>query len=464
MSSQEKNPPDKVDPLERCKNKKVADRYQCRQKIGSGGMGVVYLAQDTLLNRQVVLKMLLPTLKVEKATTRFFREARILSRLNHPHIVTIYDFGTWEESMFIVLEYLEGQSLQQVIQERAPLTTPWILNALYQILDALEAAHQAGIIHRDLKPPNIFCLPQPDQPDYIKILDFGTAVSLEHDVYERITTHGEVIGTPHYMSPEQIMGKEDISPGVDIYSLGIILYEMLTGVLPFSGERTMSILLGHLYKTPEPFADQMAENDPQRKSLQEVVNICLNKNPQDRYASIPELRKALAEPPSSPDYRREKLAGDRSRRARQFYHGPVEITRHENQTLSSSATIPLQRPRLLVVEADDLPVEQSITPLLRLANYAVESFIIMDPKILKEVKPADMVILNKGREENLDLVHEIQAQKEWRTIPCLICGPEGDLDYISKVIEAGAADYLSYPFDPKEVTQKIDRLSTKDVI
>lgn len=458
MKTSNPDNPTELDSRDRFKDKTVADRYHCLDMIGTGGMGVVYLAEDTVLSRQVVLKMLLPTANVEKATSRFLREALILSRLKHPHIVTIHDFGTWEDSMFIVLEYLEGETLQFMIQQRSPLTTPWIVNVLLQMIDALEAAHQAGVIHRDLKPSNVFCIPQDDGTDYIKILDFGTAISFQQDIYKRLTSGGEIIGTPHYMSPEQIMGKKDISFSVDIYSLGVILYEMLSGTPPFSGESTMTILLGHLYRAPEPLDEKIAEDDLQRHQLATIVNTCLSKNPRDRYGSIQEIKAALTEVPRGPSRRIETISAGRSLRARQFYQGPLDVTRREKDTY---ATIPIHQMKLLVIEEDDLPVEQSLTPLVRLANYNVDSFVRVDKTVLKEMEPPDVVILNTGSEVDLSIIPKIRKLEEWRMVPCLICGPEGDMNAISGAIEAGAADYLSYPFDPVEVTQKINRVTGK---
>jgi serine/threonine protein kinase len=444
--------------MEICINKIIAKRYRCVEKIGSGGMGAVYLAEDTVLNRNVVLKILQPSFKDEKNKTRFFREARILSLLNHPHIVTIYDFGMWKKNMYIVLEYLEGSNLQQIIKQRGPLPVTWLMNALPQILDALEAAHHKGIIHRDLKPSNIFCLKQVDQTDFIKILDFGTAVSLDEDIFTKVTPTGEMIGSPYYMAPEQIMGKE-ISPRSDIYALGITMYEVLTGEPPFYGDNMVSIFLSHLYKPPKPINFGKGENEPQIRNLLEVVNTCLNKNPEDRYGSIHELRKALTETPERNLRLPENLAGERQIRFKQYYLGPVEDTHIE---IGISAITPAHNASLLVIEAENLPIESTITPLLKITNHAVHSPVSLDWEKIKTMKLPGVIILNKGKDENLRLIKEIQRIKEWETIQVLICGPEGDLDYISRVIDAGAGDYLSYPFDPGEIIKKIESLNKKN--
>lgn len=438
----------------------VAKRYRCVKKIGSGGMGIVYLAEDTSLNRNVVLKVLEPSRKNDKDTSRFLREAKILSHLNHPHIVTIHDFGIWKRNMYIVLEYLHGNNLQQIIDERGPLPTTWVMNILPQILDALEAAHREDIIHRDLKPSNIFCLKQIDQTDYIKILDFGTALSLDYDVYDKITTPGEVIGTPHYMSPEQIMGKE-VSASSDIYALGIILYEMLSGDPPFNQDNRISILLAHLYKPPKEITIRNGKEYPYFPKLREIMNTCLNKNPEDRYTSIRDIRQALTEEPVHPTRLPENLVGDRDSRFKQYYQGPVEAPAVDTGTVSNIGSV--MNRRLLVIEADDLPIVSTITPLLRITNYKVDSPITLEWDKLKSVPLPDAVVLNKGKDENLIIIQELHSSKEWEKIPVLICGPEGDLEYISLAIDAGANDYLSYPFDPREITKKIERLYKNNI-
>jgi serine/threonine protein kinase len=434
-------------------NKIIAKRYHCIEKIGSGGMGVVYLAEDTVLNRDVAVKVLRPTFKDEKNKSRFFREAKILSQLNHPHIVTIHDFGMWKRNMYIVLEYLDGRNLLQILKQKGPLPVTWLINALPQMMDALEAAHHEGIIHRDLKPSNIFCLKQFGHADYIKILDFGTAVSLGQDILDKITPTGEVIGSPRYMSPEQIMGKE-ISPCSDIYALGITMYEILSGNPPFGGDNMMSIFLSHLYQPPKPIYSRTDDDDPRIRNLLEIVYTCLNKNPEDRYDSIRELRKALTETPKEKFRLPENLVGERQMRFKQYYMGPIEDTKIETRLsrISPAHNIPL-----LVIEAENLPIESTITPLLKITNHSVQGPVSLDWNEMKKMKLPGAIILNKGKDENLQLIQEIQRIKEWETIPVFICGPEGDLDYISQAIDAGAGDYLSYPFDPKEIVNKIQR-------
>jgi len=420
-------------------------------------MGVVYLAEDIILKRAVALKMLRPAFKDEKNRSRFFREAKILSRLNHPHIVTIHDFGMWKRNMYLVLEFLDGRNLLQILKERGPLPAAWLIDALPQMMDALEAAHHEGIIHRDLKPSNIFCIKQLGNRNNIKILDFGTAVSIGQDFLDKITPTGEVIGSPRYMSPEQIMGKET-SPRSDIYALGITMYEILSGKPPFGGDNMMSIFLSHLYQPPKPIYSRMEDNDPQYRNLLEIVYTCLNKNPEDRYASIHELRKALNEAPKNKSRLPETLVGERQMRFKQYYMGPIEDTHVETRI---ARITPAHKTPLLVIEAANLIVENTITPLLKITNHSVQNPISLDWGELDKMGPPGTIILNKGKDENLRLIQESRQIEELKTIPVLICGPEGDLDYISQAIDAGAADYLSYPFDPKEIINKIERVNIK---
>ena len=438
-------------------NKIIAKRYRCVEKIGTGGMGVVYLAEDTVLKRDVALKMLRPAFKDEKNKSRFFREAKILSQLNHPHIVTIHDFGMWKRNLYLVLEFLDGRNLLQILKQRGPLPASWLINALPQMMDALEAAHHEGIIHRDLKPSNIFCIKQFGHGNYIKILDFGTAVSLGQDFLDKITPTGEVIGSPRYMSPEQIMGK-DISPCSDIYALGITMYEILSGEPPFGGDNMMSIFLSHLYQPPKPLYSRVDDIEPQVRNLLEIIYTCLNKNPEDRYASIHELRRALNEAPKRKFRLPETLVGERQMRFKQYYMGPIEDTHIETRV---SRITPAHKQPLLVIEAANLTVENTITPLLKITNHSVKNPISLDWDEMKKMKLPGAIILNKSKDENLQLIREIQRIKEWVTIPVFICSPEGDLDYISQAIDAGAADYLSFPFDPKEIINKIERLNIK---
>ncbi len=260
----------------------IAERYKLISKIGSGGTADVFLAQDIKLNRNVAIKILAKTYSFEKNfVARFKKEAQILARLNHPNIVAIYDWGQYEDSYFICMEYVEGQSLQEIIDKQGILSPK--LTAIYsiQICNALEVAHNNNLIHRDIKPQNIIVTPE----GIVKITDFGIAKSLIEDNTKTIN----IMGTSYYISPEQAQGKI-LSYSTDIYSLGIVMYEMLTADLPFRGENAIEISLKHINERPlKPSV--LVKDIPAQ--IEKIILHCLNKNPQDRYGSISMLKADL---------------------------------------------------------------------------------------------------------------------------------------------------------------------------
>lgn len=264
-------------------------RYKIEKLLGKGGMGEVYLAEDIRLKRSVALKLLpLTGSDNRNLLRRFEREAFAASALNHPNILTVYDFISEENLNIIVTEYIEGESLRDKMNGgRLPLIE--ILGIIEQIAFALSAAHNAGIIHRDVKPENIMIR----QDGIIKILDFGLAKlteqpgeSADSEVKTRIrrlTISGMIFGTPSYMSPEQVRGQKDISGQTDIWSLGIILYEMITGLVPFSGETTGD-RIASILKTDPPVLSRVIPDCP--PELESIIDKALAKNVRDRYRLI----------------------------------------------------------------------------------------------------------------------------------------------------------------------------------
>ena len=214
------------------------DKYRIEKRLGIGGMGTVYRARHLLIDRAVAIKVLNPRfVEDEAAQLRFRREARAAGRLQHANAVGVTDFGrTSDGYVYIVMELLEGRTLREVLAKEAPLDTARAVALMLQTAAAVAAAHDAGIIHRDLKPANIFIVQNSEVPAVVKVLDFGiaklAAEALDDDDSKSLTLVGAMIGTPRYMSPEQCDGVE-LTPAADVYSLGVILYEMLTGVVPF---------------------------------------------------------------------------------------------------------------------------------------------------------------------------------------------------------------------------------------
>jgi serine/threonine protein kinase/Flp pilus assembly protein TadD len=263
----------------------IISRYEILEQLGAGGMGVVYKAKDIRLYRMVALKFLTePQNQRPEGLKRFEREARAASALNHPNICTVYDIGEYEKRPFLVLELLEGQTLQSRIR-RGPLPIDEILNFGIQISDSLDSAHQKGIIHRDIKPANIFICMTRGQ---VKILDFGVAkLHLTED--RSATNSGAIIGTAAYMSPEQARG-EELDARTDLFSLGAVLYEMAVGRPAFSGKTLALIFDSLLRREPAPVQD-LAPHLPAR--ISEIVSRALQKNREHRYPNALALLTAL---------------------------------------------------------------------------------------------------------------------------------------------------------------------------
>jgi serine/threonine protein kinase len=233
--------------------KELAGRFQIVKKIGQGGMGAVFKAVHTQMGRACAIKILLPMSSDSDSTTeRFKREAQMASRIDNPHAVTIYDFGEAETGMlYLAMEYIDGKPLGHLLTNERPLATERIVHITGQIAAALSAAHALGIVHRDLKPDNIMITRKGDDADYVKVLDFGIAKPVDEDEMENLTKTGFVLGTPFYMSPEQISG-DKLDARSDVYSLALIVYEMFSGRLPFEGDNSQAIMIKRLVTEPTP--------------------------------------------------------------------------------------------------------------------------------------------------------------------------------------------------------------------
>src|SRR5713226_3809741 len=270
-------------------------KYRLEELLGGGGMGTVYRATHLLIERPVAIKVLSQRfVGDETAQQRFQREARAAGRMHHPNAVTVNDFGATDDGyLYIVMELLEGRTLRDLLAREAPLDPARAVSFMLQACSAVGAAHDAKLIHRDLKPANIFIEQRPNMPAVAKVLDFGVAkfaVEEHDDDYKTLTQVGAIIGTPRYMSPEQCSGAAPLTPASDVYSLGIILYEMLTGAVPFSAETPLAVAMKQVTEAPR-LPREVVPSIP--KELETVVLHALAKHAADRPADANEFRREL---------------------------------------------------------------------------------------------------------------------------------------------------------------------------
>ncbi len=265
------------------KGQLINDRYEIEKLVGEGGMANVYLARDTILDRKVAVKVLRGDLAGdEKFVRRFQREALSASSLSHPNIVEIYDVGEDEGNFYIVMEYIEGKTLKQLIKKRGVLSLPEAIDIMLQLLDALASAHDSYIIHRDIKPQNIMI----KESGLVKITDFGIAMALNS---AQLTQTNSVMGSVHYLPPEQASGKGSTIRS-DIYSLGILMFEMLTGKVPFKGDSAVEIALKHM---KEPLPNPKELNPVIPVSVENIILKATAKNPKNRYKDVREMKEDI---------------------------------------------------------------------------------------------------------------------------------------------------------------------------
>ena len=271
----------------------LAAKYRIDERLSEGGMGTVYRGTHVLMDKTVAVKVLRPSLAAdEKIVARFSREARAASRISHPNALSVTDFGEDENGIvFLVMEYLNGKTLKEIIREEGPMPLARVVGIMLQIGGALDAAHAQGVVHRDLKSDNIMLL-STVAGDYAKVLDFGIAkiIEPEGEFDPGLTAPNLVIGTPQYMSPEQCSQAADIDSRSDIYSVGVILYEMLIGHVPFTDESSTAIMMKHLQ---DPVPSVLDERSDLPAAVAQVVLKAMAKRPDERYQKIADLIEDL---------------------------------------------------------------------------------------------------------------------------------------------------------------------------
>ncbi len=271
------------------------NRYEVIDRIGEGGFGTIYLGKQIQMDREVALKVLNPYMSDDpKLVERFRREAKAACNLKDPHTIITYDFDqTPDGVLYLAIEYLRGKTLFELLEEAGGLSVERTVHILSQCCSSLAEAHQQGIVHRDIKPENIFLEERPGHSDYVKVLDFGIAKIVSGDAAQSpaLTAAGQTLGTLEYMSPEQLTGKP-LDGRSDIYALGILAYEMLTGTLPFESDNPAAIISGHLREQPLPPSKRAPEAGIP-EALDGIVLKMLSKNREERYRDAASLKKDL---------------------------------------------------------------------------------------------------------------------------------------------------------------------------
>ena len=269
-------------------------QYTLEEKLGEGGMGVVYRASHAMLRRPTAIKLLLPDRAGAEALRRFEREVQRTAMLTHPNTVTVFDYGQTTDGVFYyAMELLEGASLQEIVEVDGPQPAERVIHLLEQVAGSLSEAHDAGLIHRDIKPGNILVVDRGGIPDLVKVVDFGLVKDVRGGASTdaTVTTAESITGTPHYMAPETISASDTVDARTDIYALGAVGYWLLTGTHVFSGNTVMEVLAHHLHTAPQP--PSVRRNAPVERDLEKVLLACLSKRPADRPHSAQALRDQL---------------------------------------------------------------------------------------------------------------------------------------------------------------------------
>ncbi len=270
----------------------LADRYTIQEELGAGGMATVYLAEDLKHERKVAVKVLRPDLAAALGSERFLREIKIAAQLHHPHILPLHDSGEADGFLYYVMPYEEGQSLRERLAKEGELPIAEAVRLLRDVVDALAHSHKQGVVHRDIKPDNVLL-----SGHHALVTDFGVAKAVsEATGRHQITTAGVALGTPTYMAPEQAVADPHVDHRADIYAVGALGYEMLSGHPPFSGTSAQMILAAHVTEAPEPVTKHRESVPP---ALSQAIMRCLEKKPADRWQSAEELLaqlEALATP------------------------------------------------------------------------------------------------------------------------------------------------------------------------
>jgi len=412
----------------------VAGRYEVVRLLGEGGMGAVYEATQKGLARSVALKVILPAkAKAERSRRRFLREARVAASVRHPGVVEIHDFGEHEETLFLAMEMLQGGTLRKIVDEDLPpLPLERVVALGRAIADVLVAAGHAGLVHRDLKPENVVLDRTPDGRERVVVVDFGLAFLEEGDEQTgRLTREGAITGTPDYMSPEQARGAE-VGPATDVYSLGCMLYEMLAGECPFSGD-TAIVLSRHLFVPPKALRERVPDRGIPGV-LGDLVMQMLAKDPADR-PDARRVRDVLDGLDPSRPLRMSARADDAPRIGR--------AARMISMSKSDTSPPPPAEAERLRIGWVGLVDEELATALAVNGIDAVE--------VEEDALPSGLEVLFVAG-ASVDRVEELAASRL-----VIADAKPGDVARLQALIEAGAADVVMRPCSTEALARKVHR-------
>lgn len=441
----------------------VAGRYRIKSMLAEGGMGMVFLAEQTNLKRDVALKILHSNVALRPdSRARFLREAQAMAKLQHPSLVAVHDFGEWDGLCYLVMELLRGVTLLDILMADFPVKSERLIDLMAQICDVLTAIHGVGLVHRDLKPENIVVERAADGVETLKLVDFGLAIETEaFGNQSRITRDGSISGTPYYMSPEHCQGQR-LDARSDIYSLGAIMYEMLCGETPFTGESPMTIFMQHLYNEPE-LPSKRAQGVLIPAVLDAAVMHALAKRPSDRPESAEaykeELLQALAVirgEVAMPQGRKKALAGDRTART-----AALGVP-HTGAGKDAGPSLPYP---VFVVETA-AHFDDSLTATLRANGFIAQQM----PDLARGIMAAQAV--NKGaliidiREDPQQILSElapILRRFDITRTAVMLVGPDDAFEPMKQALAMGATAYIPQSQIvsalPKKLRRFLKRLS-----
>jgi serine/threonine-protein kinase len=419
----------------------LGERFRILRPLGQGGMGAVYVAEQLGLGRHVALKVMHPHIASAPGfSERFQREAQVLARLRHPGSVEVYDYGLDADFLFLAMELVSGETVESLLAREGALPVPHAVGLAVQVLEVLEAAHVLGIIHRDLKPANLF-LEAHARGERVKVLDFGLA-TIGGGEQARLTQEGMAMGTPGFMSPEQMRGLP-LDGRSDLYSLGCVLYELLTGVPPFPVMASAEVSASHLYKPVPPLREARPDLSlPEH--LEAVVMKALEKLPERRPPDATTLRQELLavldEPMGAPA---PKKRGEGKKTERGFGLGPAQLE------------VPVPRPvagglPVGVLASGGSPTENSLVMSLSACGFQARVASAGEP-----LGGFGALLVVAGGQESLVQARALAARPG--TPPVLLCGPSDDWELVTGALEGGLFDFVPLPVDPIDLIRKVSR-------